>query len=273
MNLRSPIPWHHGTRLASGLCVGALLLAACGDDETSEPATVETVDDSTAGPAGTAAPIIDPGDGGDYRPQIDPTGFRTVIDNPYLPLPVGARWVYEGTSAGETERIEVEVTDETRTVMGVDVIVVRDRAYLDGELVEDTLDWFAQDTDGNVWYFGEETAEYEGGEVVSTEGSWEAGVDGALPGIVMPSDPQVGDAYRQEYLAGEAEDMGEIIALGETVSVPAGEYEDVVVTRDWTPLEPAQIENKRYAPGVGLVFESPEGDPEGVGLIEFTPGA
>jgi hypothetical protein len=123
-----------------------------------------------------------------------------------------------------------------------------------------------------VWYLGEDTKEYEDGEVVSTEGSWEAGVDGAQPGIVMPADPTVGFAYRQEYYAGQAEDMGEIIEVGDTVDVPAGRYENVVTTRDWTPLEPEKIEEKQYAEGVGTVHEQlVAGGEEVLELVEFTP--
>ena len=149
-----------------------------------------------------AEPVIDPGDGGEYAVDIDPADFVETIDNPYLPLLPGARWVYEGIEDGETERVEVEVTEERRDVMGISAVVVRDVVYEDGELVEDTYDWFAQDVDGNVWYFGEDSKEYEDGEVVSTERSWEAGVDGALPGIVMLADPVVGEAYRQDAETG-----------------------------------------------------------------------
>jgi hypothetical protein len=222
---------------------------------------------------GETTAVIDPGDGGSYDPVIDPADFVDSIDNPYLPFGAGARWVYEGESDGEIERIEVVVTDEHRTVMGVEVTVVRDTVSVDGELVEDTLDWFAQDREGNVWYFGEDSKEYEDGEVVSTEGSWEAGVDGALPGIVMPADPEVGFAYRQEFYAGEAEDMAEVVRVGEQKAVRFGEFEAVVVTRDWNPLEPDVVEEKYYAPGVGLVFEvKTAGGDESVELVDHAAG-
>ena len=181
--------------------------------------------------------VIDPGDGGDYQPTLRAQDAVAVIDNPYFPLPVGARWVYEGTSDGDAERIEVEVLTETRRVMGIDAVVVRDRAYIDGELAEDTLDFFTQDRDGNVWYLGEETAEYDNGVITTTAGSFQAGVDGALPGLIMPADPDVGDAYRQEFYPGEAEDMGEVIAVGGTATVPFGTFTDVLTTqgRRWNP--------------------------------------
>ena len=169
----------------------------------------------------SSSPVVDPGDGGSYHPEIKPEDFVAAIDHPYLPLRPARPWVYEGDGdEGEPERVEVVVTSERREVMGVSTVVVRDTVTIDGELVEDTFDWFAQDRDGNVWYFGEDVKDYEDGKLVSTAGSWEAGVDGALPGIVMPAEPAVGDAYRQEYLAGEAEDMAEVLATDETAHDP-----------------------------------------------------
>ncbi len=238
--------------------------AACGDDEGGSSGTT----------ASSAEPVIDPGDGGDYQPAVDAAAFVDRIDNPYLPLLPGARWVFEGESDGEHERVEVEVTGDTRAVMGITATVVRDTVYVNGELAEDTYDWFAQDRDGNVWYLGEDTYEYEDGKAVSAAGAWEAGVDGALPGIVMPAHPEVGQAYRQEYDAGEAEDMGEILEVGVARSIRLGSYDDVVVTRDWTPLEPDVVEEKWYAAGVGQIYETATAGSTGsVELIEFTPGS
>lgn len=235
------------------------VVAACGDSESS--------------PSGSSAPVIDPGDGGNYEPQLDPADFADVIDNAYLPLSVGSTWRYEGESDGQSEVTEIIVTPDRKVVMGISAFVVRDTVTSDGELVEDTYDWFAQDTSGNVWYLGEETKEYENGQVVSTEGSWEAGVDGALPGIVMPAVPKVNAIYRQEFYVDVAEDMMQIIDVGGTVSVDAGNYSDVVRTRDWTPLQPEVVEEKVYAPGVGMVAASiVSGGSEAVELVEFLPG-
>lgn len=231
--------------------IGAGVLAGCG--------------------SGSEEAVIDPGDGGEYAPVIEPSAFVADIDNPFLPLTPGSRWVYEGEEDGESERVEVLVTDERREVMGVSTVVVQDRVFQDGELVEDTADWFAQDAEGNVWYFGEDSQELEDGEVVSTEGSWEAGVDGALPGIVMLADPVVGEAYRQEYYAGEAEDMAEVAEVMAGVSVPAGDFSDVLVIREWNPLEPDVVEEKHHAPGVGVVLEvKVEGGEGRVELIEHS---
>jgi hypothetical protein len=203
---------------------------------------------------GEDSPVIDVGDE-PYEPTIDPADFVAQIDNQYLPFTPGTTLIYEGESEDEKERIEVEVTHETREILGVTCVVVRDRVWVDGELVEDTFDWYAQDKDGNVWYFGEDSKEYENGEVVSTEGSWESGVDGAKPGILMKADLQVGDAYRQEYYEDEAEDMAEILSLDESVSVTYGDFENCLKTQEWTPLEPDVVEEKYYAPGIGVVLE------------------
>lgn len=190
-----------------------------------------------------------------YAPVIDPANFVEGVDHPYFPLTPGTTMVYEGETEEGIERIEVTTMPETKQILGITCTVVRDTVWLDGALIEDTFDWYAQDRDGNVWYMGEETREYEGGVVVSTAGAWEAGVDGALPGIVMEADPQVGDVYRQEYYVGEAEDMAEVINLSDSASVAYGAFDNVLVTREWTPLEPGVAENKYYASGVGLILE------------------
>jgi hypothetical protein len=193
-----------------------------------------------------------------YDPKIDPSDFSTLIDNPLMPLPVGAKWELES----DEEKITITVLDETYTTAnGVVCLVVHDQAREkdSGDVIEDTRDWFAQDAAGNVWYMGEDTAEYENGKVVSTEGSWEAGADGAKPGIVMyAAIPKVGTTYRQEYYACEAEDMGEILSKGDSVTVLAGSYSDCIRTRDFTPLEPDAKEIKTYCPGVGNVLVEDE---------------
>ncbi|HEY8179478.1 MAG TPA: hypothetical protein VIH33_03685 [Candidatus Limnocylindria bacterium] len=179
-----------------------------------------------------------------------------MVDNPYFPLPPGARWVMEGSGETVGEVTTTQVTDQTKTIMGVVCSVVRDELKTDGKLAELTFDWYAQDADGNVWYFGEDTAEYnKQGEVTKREGSWEAGVDGAQPGIIMPADPTIDLVYRQEFYAGQAEDQAKAVELGATADTPAGQYTNVLVTEDWTPLEPDVVERKFYAPGVGLVKE------------------
>jgi hypothetical protein len=186
------------------------------------------------------------------------------IDNPYFPLTPGSRWVYRETATdGSKQRVVVKVTDRTRLIAnGVKARVVRDTVSERGQVIEDTFDWYAQDARGNVWYLGEDTKEYENGKVVSTKGSWEAGVDGARGGLIMPAHPRPGMRYRQEYLAGEAEDKARVVSV----------FEDSVLTREWTPLEPKRFEYKLYARGVGTVLELsvPSGDREE--LVSFTRG-
>jgi hypothetical protein len=168
----------------------------------------------------------------------------------------GTRWTYrEVADDGTAQDVVVVVTTSTKKLAnGITARVVRDTVTENGGIVEDTFDWYAQDDAGNVWYLGEDTAEFEDGEVVSREGSWEAGRDGARPGIIMPAHPEPGLAYRQEYDEGEAEDNGAVLSTGEMAEVPAGLYRDVLLTKDWTTIEPDVLEYKLYAPGVGPVL-------------------
>ena len=207
-----------------------------------------------------------------YRPRIDPAAFTSVIDNPYLPLRPGSRLVYEGRTDEGLERKVVEVTDRTRVLLGVTCVEVHDTVSVDGRLEEDTLDWFAEDRAGTVWYFGEQTRTVDEAGRSTPAGSWEAGVKGALPGVAMPADPKpAGPAYRQEYLPGEAEDMARVISVSEELSVPFGSYVQVLVTREWSPLEPGVAEHKHYAPGIGLIREEGvEGESGHADLIEYT---
>jgi hypothetical protein len=223
-----------------------------------------------ASPAAASANPAKVVDGKRYRPTIIPAEFTTQITNAYLPLIPGTAMTYQG--AGEKDVFNV--TDRTREVMGVTTIVVRDQAYEGSALIEDTEDWFAQDAAGNVWYFGESTAECDGHQVVSRHGSWEAGVDGAQPGIVMLANPEIGAYYRQEYLRGEAEDVARVLRLGATVTHKTTTYPNVVITEDFTKLEPAVVEHKKYAPGVGLVEEQlVKGGSGIVRLIDVDPTA
>jgi len=179
--------------------------------------------------------------------------YVDTIDNPYFPLIPGTTYIYEGESDGESVRSRFAITDRTKQIQGVDVTVVRDREFVDGELAEDTLDWFAQDRMGNVWYFGEDSKEIEDGDVVSTDGSWKAGVDGARPGIIMKAFPATGDAYDQETAPGIAEDRAEVLGFNQRVVVPFSTFGDCLQIAESTPLEPDVLEHKFYAPGIGFV--------------------
>jgi hypothetical protein len=187
---------------------------------------------------------------------LSPGDLTTRIDNPYLPMRPGSRWIYRETDVdGTVQRVVVKVTRRTKRIAsGVTARVVRDTVTERGRLVEDTLDWFAQDRAGNVWYLGEDTTEYEDGRPFSKEGSWEAGVDGAKAGIVMLARPRPGRGYRQEHAPREAVDRARVLSLDDQAEVPAGHYGDVLTTKDWNPLEPRTLEYKLYARGVGLVL-------------------
>jgi hypothetical protein len=193
-----------------------------------------------------------------YEVTVEPADLSNNVTNPFLPMPMGASWTIQAMTEDGLERTEVEVTTDTRTVWGVDVLVVRDTVYLADVIVEDTWDWFAQDTEGNVWYMGEETQEYVDGMPGTTAGSWEAGVDGALPGIVMQADPTVGTSYRQEYYKGEAEDYATVVSLDESVSVLAGDFEGCIKIRERSVIDPELDEFKYYCEGVGNVLVEEE---------------
>lgn len=201
--------------------------------------------------------------------------FTTRIDNPYLPMRPGSRWIYRETETdGTVQRVVVRVTRRTKRVAaGITARVVRDTVTERGRLVEDTFDWFAQDRAGNVWYLGEDTTEYEDGRPVSKEGSWEAGVDGATAGIVMLARPRPGRSYRQEHSPGEAEDRARVLSVDEQAEVPAGHFKRVISTKDWTPLQPRVLEYKFYAKGIGLVMALDISGGSGrEELIRYRPG-
>jgi hypothetical protein len=227
-------------RASLPLALTLMLLAGCGGDEDPNVATA----------SGNELPQ------GSEAVELDPASFTADVDNRYWLMKPGTRWTYrEIDEEGKEVVVVVTVTSETKEIAnGITAIIVRDTVSEDGAIVEDTFDWYAQDADGNVWYMGEDTAEFEDGKVKTKEGSWEAGVDGALPGVIVPAEPLDDMAYRQEYYAGEAEDNGEVLAVGEQVEVPAGHYTDVLVTKDTVGLKPDVLELKFYAPDVGPVL-------------------
>ena len=193
--------------------------------------------------------------GSSYEPVLDPANFVAVIDNPYYPLPVGRTLVYEGVKDGQTQLDTVTVTAQTKVIEGITATVVSDVSTHDGTVLERTFDWFAQDKQGNVWYLGEDTAAFLPNGKVDTSGSWQSGVHDAEPGIVMEAHPQIPDAYRQEYLAGQAEDTAWVVQLGGTVTVPYGTLRKTLTTLEATRVEPGLYDQKIYAPGVGMVLE------------------
>jgi hypothetical protein len=225
--------------VVAGGVIAALVVGACGSNGDGSGST---------GTTGQASALPK----GSQHVELDPADFTTRIDNPYWPMKPGAKWVYREDAA----KVTVKVTNKTKKVAnGITARVVSDVVSEDGKPVEVTSDWYAQDSAGNIWYLGEDTTEYKNGKPASKAGSFEAGKDGAEPGIIMPADPEVGLTFRQEYLAGEAEDYASILALDATAKVPFGDYTGALKTKDVNPLDkPQQVENKFYVRGVGPVL-------------------
>ncbi len=185
-----------------------------------------------------------------YNPVIDPANFVAGVTNKYFPLTPGKVYTYEGNNG--TIQDTVTVTNEHKTILGVQTMTIKDTALINGQLLEDTIDWYAQDKDGNVWYFGEDTKEYQNGKVISTAGTWEAGVNGAKPGIIMQANPQIGGPIFQEYYQNHAEDQFQVLSTNESLTLPTGKYEACIKTKEWTRLEPSVVEQKVFCPEVGL---------------------
>ncbi len=202
---------------------------------------------------------------GGERVDLDPADFSHRITNPYWPMRPGTTWTFrEGRGAGE-QRVRLTVLDRTRLVRGIKARIIHDVVRVKGEIIENTFDWYAQDSGGSVWYLGEFSREYENGVPVSTEGSWEYGVDGAQAGVVVPARLRPGCRYRQEFLAGEAEDYAAILSIREDLHLPVGRFADVLTTGDYVGLEPGVVEHKFFARGVGPVLSlhvSPTGGRE-----------
>jgi hypothetical protein len=235
---------------------GSTNLAPSSAPSTAASAAPTSVAPSPTAPAFTPSPTTAPA--GTLGPDAwrDPANFVATIDNPWLPFKPGSVWRYTGTKDGKRAKDVTTVTSRTEVVAGVACVVVDDKLFLSGKLEETTLDYYVQDTAGNVWYFGEDTQELDAnGNITSTEGSWRAGVDGAIPGIFMEPEPVIGHAFQQEYLAGQAEDHFEALSLTATVTVPAGSYSGVLLTKEWTPLEPDVLDHKFYVRGIGEVRE------------------
>jgi hypothetical protein len=199
---------------------------------------------------------------------IQPKDFGGPVDNPYFPLKPGTTYRNVGVEGGHRTVDVFAVTHRTKRILGVTNVVVADKVFSDGKLTESTFDWYTQDRRGNVWYFGEDTRELDRkGKVVSTEGSWEAGVKGARPGIFMPAKPRVGDSFRQEYYKGHAEDHFKVLDLSAPVTVPYGSFRNTLLTREWTPLEPDIVDHKYYVRGIGQVKETTVKGPRETGEL------
>jgi hypothetical protein len=242
----------------AAVALAAVIAAGCGSSNGSGPSstTAPSSSSTTSTPATASesasklAPIH-----GKYSPSIDPANFVATINNSYWPLKPGTAYHYRGVR-GTTPQVDNEVvTHRTKQILGIDCTVVRDTVSEHGQPVERTFDWYAQDDRGNVWYTGEDSLELQNGHFVKASDSWESGVKGAEPGIIMPANPQAGDRYRQEYYPpGQALDEATVLGHSGTVKVPYGTYEGALVTSEFSPLEP-QTEQKYYAAGLGEIKE------------------
>jgi len=241
----------------------ALLLAGCQAirlslpvfTPTASPAVIPTPTEFPlaatvqAAPTPTAAPTVEI-----YAPAIDPANFVKTVNNPYYPLKSGRTFTYTGKKEKLSLRKEVVVSKKTRVVMGVTCTQVADSVWVSGKLAQKTLEWYAQDKEGNVWYFGADAKQYTSGKITGSAGSWQAGVNGAMPGIIMLANPTRGDTYRQSYLKGTIEDMGYVVSLDGALKVPYHAYKDLLITLQWSNLTPDIIENRYYAKEVGFIY-------------------
>jgi hypothetical protein len=251
------------------LAMAALLASGCGSSShgsaTTGGATTTPTTSST-----DLAPVR-----GTYAPKTDPADFVATVDNPYFPLRPGAAFHYVGVAEdGKTPQTDdMVVTQRTRKILGVTATVVRDTVSSHGRAIERTFDWYAQDKNGNVWYLGEDTRDLKNGRFVKGHDSWQAGVDGAKPGIIMPARPQPGDAYRQEFYPRHAEDQARVLGSGGSVTVPSGSYAKTLLTEETSPrVDPGVAERKYYVAGVGDVKEQTiKGDHERLVLVRATP--
>jgi hypothetical protein len=257
MSSRASISLH----VVSAFAVAGSLIA-CSSGAGSSAPTVARSDPVSA----ATAPMSTTG-------PIDPSNFVTTVDNPYYPLPVGRVMVYQGIRDGVAQTDTVTVTSATKVIEGVRAVVVRDLATdTHHRTLEATLDWFAQDKQGNVWYLGEDTKAYNPDGSVDTSGSWMAGVNGATPGFIMEAHPKIPDAYRQEYLKGQAEDTAWIVGTGGSATIPYGTVHNTVRSLEVTVLEPDVVDEKIYAPGVGIVSERSLAGPQEVAKLVSVTG-
>jgi hypothetical protein len=267
---------------ALALVASLAVLGGCGADTIAEKATAETHQstETSSREASSAASGSSSQGGlpkGSEPVKLDPADFSVNIDNPYWPMSPGSKWIYSETDTkGTNQKVVVEVTHKTKMIANaIEARVIRDTATENGKITEQTDDWYAQDKAGNIWYLGEDTAEYKNGKAVDHSGSFEAGVDEAQPGIAMLANPEPGLSYRQEYYKGEAEDKAAVITVGEErVQVPFGYFDkDVLMTRDLVPTEPKVQELKFYAPDVGpLLSVHTDGDGGRAELLSYSQG-
>jgi len=274
MRLRRIPPQATTTTIAATVVV--LVVSGCGSSSGSRPAaptgpaTAATSGASTGSSgASTGSPPVTPAPAatitppsalapiaGTYAPAVDPANFVVGVNNPYWPLPPGTTFHFRGVRGRTPQTDDAFVTRQTKQILGITCTVVRDTVSENGHPIERTFDWYAQDRQGNVWYMGEDSLELKNGHFVRASDSWEAGVNGAEPGIIMPASPQPGDQYRQEYYPpGDALDQAHVLSYGTAITVPYGTFKRPLITSEFSPLEP-QTEEKTYVAGLGEVAEA-----------------
>jgi hypothetical protein len=253
----------HAAFISAALLIGVATACGGGTSQSTQPTS-----NTATGGAATSLPE----DGTPFT--MNPADFTTEIDHTYWPMKPGSRWIFRETDAeGSVSRVVVTVLDETKTIMGIEARIVHDRVSEKGEVKEDTFDWYAQDAEGNLWYLGEDTTEYENGKPKTKEGSWEAGVDGALAGVILPAHPQVDTTYREEYYKGHAEDGASILSVDAFAKVPYGTFDHGIQTRNFSGIEPGVIEEKIYAKGVGVILEiTVSGGSDRTELVSYKEG-
>jgi len=231
------------------LVLASLLALGCGAQDPVQPSSTAAVSPAAtvvAAQAAAGASVVSD------LPPFDPHNFVRGVGNPLFPLPLGRRLIYKGREDGWPETVITDVTRDHKTILGVPVVVVLDRVFQSGQLTEKTFDWYAQDRQGNVWYFGEDTKEFENGRVVSNAGSFEVGKHGARAGIIMRAHPKLGQITPQEDAPGVAEDKSRILGVDATVTTPYGTVRHCTKTAEFTDLEPNAVEYKFYCPGIGV---------------------
>src|SRR5215470_12571595 len=229
---------------------------------------------AAASPAAARHRVTPLAEASDALVNAQAVGWADAVTNPYFPLPPGTTFHFEGEEDGIPSTDDVIVTQDTKVILGVTCTVVHDIVYSDSVKSEETFDWYAQDDDGNVWYFGEDTKEFDAdGNIISTEGTWQAGMNGAQQGIIMEANPRVGDKYQQEFAAGVAQDMAQVVNLNRSMCVPYGCFDDLLLTKEFSPLEKGTTDHKFYAPGVGEIFEETvKGGDAHIALVSVSTG-
>jgi hypothetical protein len=270
-DMTGPLASGRGALLLVALALAAVAAAGCGSSQagSSPPARTPSSTGGSNASASQLAPVHGP-----YAPEIDPANFVTTIDNRYFPLVPGTGFHYKGVAENGTtpQTDDMVVTHQTKTILGVTCTVVRDTVSSRGKPIERTFDWYAQDKAGNVWYMGEDSREVRHGKFRRTSDSWEAGVGGAKPGIIMPANPQRGDEYRQEFYPRYALDQAKVLGRGGPVTVPYGSYKHTLLTVETAPkLDPGVAERKWYVAGVGDIKEhTVSGNHEEIVLVSVT---